>query len=117
MSISTNYTFRKGQEAYNGLELIYEELGHKLVLYLERSGVTKLDLIVGDTAFQKWTEPAGEEISADQRETIYQRLSDWSRQQLLRIGIESGRSGSESVRSFGRRPGFGSWLFSFFERK
>ena len=84
MSTSTDYTFRKGQEAYNGLELIYEELGHKLVLYLERSGVRKLDLVVGDTAFQKWTEPAARRFRAHERETIYQRLSDWSRQQLLR---------------------------------
>lgn len=81
------HSFRMERTSYKSQDLIYEELGHKLVVYLEMSGVQQFDWVGCDTGFQKWTEPAGETISLDRQSEILHRLTEWSKSQSIRIGI------------------------------
>ena len=87
MQTAPQFSFRMIRTSYKSQYLVYEEHGHKLVIYLEMSGVRKFDWVGCDTAFQKWSEPVDGEISTTQQEEIRQRLSDWSEQQKVRIGF------------------------------
>jgi hypothetical protein len=75
--------------SYKSQDLIYEEPGYKLVIYLEMSVKGKLDWIACDTTLEKWTEPREENITEVHLAKIIQRLSVWSEQQKVRIGFGS----------------------------
>jgi hypothetical protein len=81
------YTFRMEQTSYKSQDLIYEEPGHRLKVYLEMSGVRQYDWLGSDTDFGEWTEPAGEPISEARRNQILDRLAEWGRRNKVRIDI------------------------------
>jgi hypothetical protein len=87
MSEVTYFSFRMERTSYKSQDLIYEELRHKLVIYLEMSGVEQFDWVGCDTEFQRWGEPHGEPISAEKRAEILSRLAAWSSRERVRIGI------------------------------
>ena len=84
---SCDYSFRMEQTSFKSQDLIYEEPGRRLVVYLEMSGVRQFDWVGCDVEFQKWTAPAGEPIASDKRDEILARLAEWSREQRVRIDI------------------------------
>jgi hypothetical protein len=87
MDTATPYSFRMTRTSYKSQDLVYEEPGHRLVVYLEMSGIRKYDWIACDAAAKKWTKPKGEEIPDQKRAEIMERLSTWSAQQKVRIGF------------------------------
>ena len=87
MDTSTPYSFRMVRTSYKSQDLVYEEVGHKLIIYLEVAAVRKYDWIGGDTALGKWTEPKEEKIPEDRRAKILRRLSAWSQEEKVRIGF------------------------------
>jgi hypothetical protein len=87
MTNRADHSFRLESTSYKSRDLIYDEPGHRLVVYLEMSGVRRFDWVGCDTDFAKWTEPAGELISPRKRTEILGRLAEWAREQRLRIGI------------------------------
>lgn len=82
-----DYTFRLATTSYKSRDLIYDEPGHRLVVYLEMSGVPEFDWVGAETDLDRWTDPAGEPIPADKRAQITQRLADWAGEQRLRIDL------------------------------
>lgn len=87
MSGSTEYSFRMEKTSYKTQNLIYEELGYKLVVDLEMSGVKQFDWVGIDTNFLKWNVPANEAILPEKRREILDRLAEWSRRNQVRIDI------------------------------
>ena len=87
MSNDAEFSFHMEPTSYKSQDLIYEEDNHKLVVYLEMSGVWKFDWVGCDTDFQKWTEPTGQMIPTEKQTQILSRLADWSRNRRLRIDI------------------------------
>jgi hypothetical protein len=87
MSDDANFSFRMERTSYKSQDLIYEESGHKLVVYLEMSGVKQFDWVGCDTNFDKWSLPQGEQISTEKRAEILSRLAEWSGSEGLRINI------------------------------
>jgi hypothetical protein len=88
--MNDEYSFRMERESYKSQNLIYEEPGHKLVVYLEMSGVKHFDWVGCDVEFREWTEPAGELIPADKQAEILGRLDRWSRHREPRLRIDIG---------------------------
>ena len=84
MNNDRNYSFRMERTSYKSQNLIYEELGFKLVIYLESSAIPQYDWLGCDLDFQKWSEPQGEIISEQKRQEILSRLSAWSAEQAGR---------------------------------
>ena len=84
---SVLFSFRMEQTSYKSQDLIYEEPGFRLVIYLEMSGVRKFDWVGCDTDFDEWTEPAKISIPIEKRSQILERLQDWSRSNRTRIDI------------------------------
>ena len=87
MNADTDFSFRMEPTSCRSQDLIYEEGNHKLVVHLEIACQWNFDWGGCDTAFQKWTEPAGEDIPAEKQAQILSRLADWSRKQRVRIDI------------------------------
>ena len=87
MTDSGHYSLRMERTSYKSQDLIYEEPGHRLVVYLEMSGVRQFDWVGCNTELQKWTEPAGEPIPLDKQAEVLRRLSQWSRERRIRIDI------------------------------
>jgi hypothetical protein len=81
-----DYSFRMERTSYKSQDLVYEEPGHRLVVYLEMSGVRRFDWLACDTDFGRWTEPPGP-IPSEKQAEILRRLADWSRQRRLRIDV------------------------------
>jgi hypothetical protein len=85
MTDDQEYSIRQERTSWKSIDLIYEELGHRLVVYLEMSGVPQFDWVGVDSAFQAWTYPTGEPIPAGKRDEILARVADWSKQKRVRI--------------------------------
>lgn len=83
----TDFSFQMERTSYKSYDLIYEEPGRRLVVYLEMSGVPKYDWVGVDTDFERWTEPEGEPIPEAKRREILERLSAWGKEQKIRIDI------------------------------
>jgi len=82
----TDYSFRMERTSYKSQDLVYEEAGRKLVIYLEMAAaLKKFDWVGCDTSFEKWTVPAGTEIAHETRDMILQRLEVWSAEHRVRI--------------------------------
>ncbi len=82
-----SYSFRLERTSWKSRDLVYEEPGRKLVIYLEMSGVKNFDWVGCDTEFQNWTIPGDEPIPEDKQKEILSRLFDWARNEGLRIDI------------------------------
>ena len=87
MSSDPEYSFRLVRTSYKSRDLVYEEPGRRLVIYLEMSGARRFDWVGVDESFEAWDVPAGEPIPPAKREQILGRLADWNRARGLRIGI------------------------------
>jgi hypothetical protein len=81
------FGIRQERTSWKSIDLIYEEPGHQLVVYLEMSGVPEFDWVGVDTAFQAWTAPADKLIPDGKRAEILERVADWSKQKRLRINF------------------------------
>lgn len=81
------FRFKIERTSWKSRNLIYQEDGRLLKVYLEMSGVRKLDWVGSDTSFQEWTIPAGERISREKQAEILDRLASWARAERLRIDI------------------------------
>jgi hypothetical protein len=87
MHTPPQYSFRMVRTSYKSQDLIYEEPGYKLVIYVEMSAGREFDWIGSNTSLKKWTEPKEEKISENQREEFLLRLAAWNEQQKFRIGF------------------------------
>ena len=85
--MTSDHSFRMERTSYKSQDLVYEEPGHRVVVYLEMSGVRRFDWVGCDTSFEKWTEPAGVPIAPEKRAEILRRLDVWSRERRIRIDI------------------------------
>ena len=85
MSTDREYSFRMERTSYKSQDLIYEEPGHKLVVYLEMSGLRKVDWVGCETDFHQWTEPPHETIPAHTQAEILRRLATWTQAHRIRI--------------------------------
>ena len=85
-----DHSFRLDTTSYKSRDLVYDEPGHRLVVYLEMSGLRTLDWVGCDRDFRRWTEPAGEDIPPEKTAEILRRLDAWAREQRLRIDIGPG---------------------------
>src|SRR4051794_37832977 len=81
------FSFRMQRTNWKSQDLIYDEADHRLIVYLEISGVSKFDWVGTDVGFEKWTVPDGEVISEIKREQILDRLADWAKANKVRIHI------------------------------
>jgi hypothetical protein len=86
--VTEGYLFRLERTSYKSRDLVYESDGHKLVVYLEMSGVSDVDWVGGYSEFSEWETPRGEQITSEQRAEILKRLVDWSRSQNLCVALE-----------------------------
>lgn len=82
------YSLRLERTSYKTRDLVYESADHKLVVYLEMSGVSEYDWVGRYSDFGEWTAPRGERITPEQRGEILKRLVHWSRRQNLCIALE-----------------------------
>lgn len=87
MSRASDWTFRIERTSYKSADLIYEEPGHRLAVYLEMSGVKQFDWVGCDTGLAAWTQPAREPIPPHTRALILERLEEWCRERSVRIDI------------------------------
>ena len=87
MRSQVDYSFRMERTSYKSQDLIYDEPGHRLVVYLEMSGVRQFDWVGCNVDLQKWTEPAGHPIPPDKQAEISRRLAEWSLGRKIRIDI------------------------------
>jgi hypothetical protein len=87
MSMPNECTFRIERTSWNSEDLNYDETEHRLIIYLERSGVSQFDWVGTDKDFEKWTVPDGEPISTSKRQEILDRLFDWGKEHKIRIDI------------------------------
>jgi hypothetical protein len=85
-----DHSIRMERTSYKSQDLVYEEVGYKLVVYLEMSGVRRFDWLAVDTAFERWTEPAGETIPEAKQAVILRRFDEWARGQGLCIDVGPG---------------------------
>lgn len=79
--------FRLVETSWKSRDLVYEDSGRRLVVYLEMSGVSQFDWVGSDTELALWTEPPNEPIGEDERNEILRRLASWSLREGLRIGL------------------------------
>ncbi|MEO7714575.1 MAG: hypothetical protein ABIY70_00095 [Capsulimonas sp.] len=87
MPLQSEFTFRMESTSWKSQDLIYEESGRRLSIYLELSGVPQFDWLASMSDFQTWTTPAGEAILADERQLILDRLASWNGERQIRLDI------------------------------
>jgi hypothetical protein len=85
MSDSGQFGIRMQRTSYKSQNLIYDEPGFELVVYLEMSGIKEFDWVGCDTSFLAWTAPANESIPDTKRAQIRSRLNDWASAQNIRL--------------------------------
>lgn len=90
MAGMATHTFRIERISWKDRQLVYDEPGFKLVVYLERSGVKEFNWVACDSDFEVWSEPAKTPIEEGKRREILDRLRAWAAQAKLRIGIGPG---------------------------
>jgi hypothetical protein len=79
------HSFQFLETSWKSRDLVYEEHGRRLVIYLEMSGVPRFDWLGSERAFERWTEPAGEPIDAAKRREIRDRVDSWARAHRWRL--------------------------------
>jgi len=90
MEEKQDYSFRiETGEDYKSRNLIYEEPGYKLVVYVEMSGVKQFDWIALNTEFLKWTVPGDILIPEEKKREILFRLDVWCKKKRVRIKIDA----------------------------
>ncbi|MCW3059935.1 MAG: hypothetical protein JWQ02_1756 [Capsulimonas sp.] len=93
--LQSEFTFRMESMSWKSQDLIYEESGRSLCIYLELSGVPQFDWLTSMSDFQTWTTPAGEAILADDRQQILDRLASWNGERQIRLDISVPMSAEE----------------------
>ena len=85
---STDHTFTLSYRGdYKSKYLVYEEPGHKLEIYLERTVSKIYDYSGSPSSFRVWTEPRGEVIPSDKQSEILTDMMAWAADKKLSIDI------------------------------
>lgn len=79
------YTIHLDQTSWKSSDLVYEEPGFQLVVYLERSFVRGLDWVGCDNEFEEWSRPHGGPIADEKRDEILERVQNWALHERVRI--------------------------------
>ena len=93
--MSERYTFRLERTSYKSRDLVYESDGHKLVIYLEMSGVRAFDWIGNYSDLAKWNTPAGKQITSEERAELLKHLLEWSKRRNVCIAFEERSTGEK----------------------
>ena len=78
---SSQFSLQMKTTSYKSQDLIYEEPGYRLVVYVEMCFAKGFDWTCGYGDFENWTFPEGEPISPEKQEEIIRRVEDWSRKE------------------------------------
>lgn len=72
------YSLRMERTSYKSQDLIYEEPGFELVVYLELSGLPQYTWVGSQGDLETWTAPAASPIPASKRDEIAARIETWA---------------------------------------